>query len=159
MRVTRLQYRFAVLPGLVAAFIAGTPARAQLARSASASAVATSPAITRADLRARLFRIADDSMMGREPGGMGDFRTADYVAAEFRRLGLEPAGDHGTFFQTVPFYRVGADPATRLSAGSRQLVPGPELILATAPRAQRTLTHVATVYAGRLNDSTHWAPA
>ena len=57
----------------------------------------TSPAITVADLRSRLFLIADDSMMGRETGSKGDFQAADYVAAEFKRLGLTPAGDNGGF--------------------------------------------------------------
>ena len=48
--------------------------------------------MTTADLERRLRIIADDSMMGRESGSEGDFKTADYVASEFRRLGLEPHG-------------------------------------------------------------------
>ncbi len=55
-------------------------------------AAPTSAAITAEDLRHRLFLIADDSMMGRESGSLGNYKTADYVASEFRRLGLEPAG-------------------------------------------------------------------
>ena len=58
--------------------------------------------VSAARLRADLFRLAADSMMGREPGSLGNARAADYVAAEFRRLGLEPAGDSGTYFQRVP---------------------------------------------------------
>src|SRR5437879_13858125 len=58
------------------------------------------PAITAADLRQRLFLIADDSMMGRETGSLGAFKASAYVAAEFRRLGLEPAGDSGTYFRS-----------------------------------------------------------
>ena len=52
----------------------------------------TVPAITTADLERRLRIIADDSMMGRASGSAGDYKTAEYIAAEFRRLGLEPAG-------------------------------------------------------------------
>src|SRR5258705_13530823 len=63
----------------------------------------TQPAITAADLRQRLYPIADDSLMGRETGSAGAFKASAYVAAEFRRLGLEPAGDRGTYFQAVPF--------------------------------------------------------
>ena len=37
----------------------------------------TSAAITEADLRHRLFLIADDSMMGRESGSAGNFKTAE----------------------------------------------------------------------------------
>jgi hypothetical protein len=32
--------------------------------------------------------------------------AGDYVASEFRRLGLKPAGDAGTFFQDVPLASV-----------------------------------------------------
>lgn len=59
-------------------------------------------AVSAARLRADLYRLASDSMMGREPGSLGNARAADYVAAEFHRLGLEPAGDSGTYFQPVP---------------------------------------------------------
>jgi len=71
---------------------------------------ATEPEITAADLRQRLYLIADDSMMGRETGSLGAFKASAYVAAEFRRLGLEPAGDSSTYFQTVPFWDVKVDP-------------------------------------------------
>src|SRR5689334_17224322 len=53
--------------------------------------------ISPARLRQDLFRIADDSMMGREPGSPGNWKAAAYVAAAFRRLGLRPAGDSGTY--------------------------------------------------------------
>src|SRR5436190_21739953 len=83
-------------------------------------AAQTQRAITADDLRQRLYLIADDSMMGRETGGAGAFKASAYVAAEFRRLGLEPAGDGGTYFQTVPFWVVAMDPQSRLvtSGGS-----------------------------------------
>ncbi len=84
----------------------------------SAVAAQTQPAITAADLRQRLYLIADDSMMGRETGSEGAFKASAYVAAEFRRLGLEPAGDKGTYFQRVPFSVVAADPQSRLVTSS-----------------------------------------
>src|ERR1700752_618355 len=60
------------------------------------------PAITAADLRQRLYLIAADSMMGRETGSEGAYKASAYVTSEFRRFGLEPAGDSGTYFQAVP---------------------------------------------------------
>jgi hypothetical protein len=77
-------------------------------------AQATTADITTADLKHRLTIIADDSMMGRESGSKGDYMAAAYIASEFRRLGLEPAGEGGTYFQTVPFWRATVDPASRL---------------------------------------------
>ena len=51
-----------------------------------------------ADLRA----LADDAMEGRETGTPGYDRAAEYVARRFAEIGLEPAGDDGTYFQRIP---------------------------------------------------------
>src|SRR5207302_873478 len=63
---------------------------------------ATVPAITPGDLMTRLYIFADDSMQGREAGTIGNVRGTDYIAAEIKRAGLVPAGDDGTYFQTIP---------------------------------------------------------
>jgi hypothetical protein len=65
----------------------------------------TSPEITPADLEVRLTAFADDSMMGREAGTYWGEKAADYVAAEFQKLGLQPAGENGGYFQVVPNIR------------------------------------------------------
>src|SRR5438128_12593121 len=46
--------------------------------------------------------LADDSMEGRNTGSPGHKRAAEYVAAQFKNAGLEPAGTDG-FIQTVKF--------------------------------------------------------
>jgi len=46
--------------------------------------------------------LADDSMRGRDTGSPEHKRAAEYVAAEFRKSGLEPAGAGG-FIQPVAF--------------------------------------------------------
>ena len=120
---------------------------------------ATSAAITEQDLRTRLFLIADDSLMGRESGSRGDYLTAEYVAAEFRRLGLEPAGENGTYFQTVPLWRVAIDPRSRLQVGSTSLVVGLDFVPVSTGALPRTLSNVGTVYGGPINDSTRWISA
>jgi hypothetical protein len=67
-----------------------------------ATGTATSAGITVDDLRRRVELLAADSLLGRESGSEGDYKAAEYVAMEFRRLGLRPAGENGTYFQTVP---------------------------------------------------------
>jgi hypothetical protein len=81
----------------------------------------TTPAITPADLMTHLYILADDSMMGREAGKRGNVKGTDYVAAQFRRIGLEPAGENGTFFQTVPLVEKGILPGAVLSADGAAL--------------------------------------
>jgi Zn-dependent M28 family amino/carboxypeptidase len=63
-----------------------------------------------ADVRA----LADDRMAGRRTGTAGYDRAAAYVAERFRGLGLQPAGDDGTYFQRVPLLA-----STRIAEGAR----------------------------------------
>jgi len=72
----------------------------------TAAAPAASGAITARDLEARLTAFAHDSAMGREAGTIWNTKATDWVAAQFRALGLEPAGESSSYFQTVPNIRV-----------------------------------------------------
>ena len=118
----------------------------------------TVPAITPQDLRERLTAIADDSMGGRRSGSLGDSKTADYVASEFQRLGLRPAGDGGTWFQTVPFFF--AEPAaTTLAVGGATLSAGSDFVLVGRPVATTPLSGAAAVYGGTATDSSGWIGA
>lgn len=46
--------------------------------------------------------LAADALEGRLAGSAGERCAGEYIARHFRRLGLEPAGDDGTYFQAVP---------------------------------------------------------
>jgi hypothetical protein len=85
----------------------------------------TGPDISAQDLMSRLYTIADDSMMGRQAGHRGNYMATEYIAAEFRRMGLEPAGENGTFFQTIPLT------VTRLAPGASLAIDGTALRLGT----------------------------
>ncbi len=119
----------------------------------------TGAAITANDLRTRLYQFADDSMQGRRIGEIGNAKGTDYIAQEFRRLGLKPAGDSGTFFQVLPFGPIGFD-----SGGSRLSVRGAALTAArdwipmtpSAPgriASTAVIDNAATVFAGRWGDT------
>ncbi|MFC1513780.1 M20/M25/M40 family metallo-hydrolase, partial [candidate division KSB1 bacterium] len=43
-----------------------------------------------------------DEMEGRQSATEGYRKAAEYAAAKFKEWGLEPAGENGTYFQTVP---------------------------------------------------------
>ena len=61
--------------------------------------------------------LADDAMRGRDAGSAEYEIAARYVAARFRELGLEPAGDGGTFLQPVPLVRSALDvPSTAVES-------------------------------------------
>jgi hypothetical protein len=119
----------------------------------------TTPAITAQDLATRLFIIADDSMMGRESGERGNEMVTDYIAAEFRRLGLQPAGENGTYFQTIPYLDGGFEGTPTLSFRGQGLVAWQDFApLAPVGRAvfadRFEGNNIPTLFAGRWGDST-----
>ncbi|HTH63563.1 MAG TPA: M28 family peptidase [Gemmatimonadales bacterium] len=117
----------------------------------------TTPAITAADLMTRLYVYADDSMQGRETGTIGNVKATDYIAAEARRLGLKPAGDSGTYFQTLPLKTRTFDTASTLAVNGAGLAPYTDYL--SLGRASLSLTSVAIVFGGMLGDSVHQIPA
>jgi hypothetical protein len=126
--------------------------------SAQTGRAKTSAAITIADLRTRLFLIADDSMLGRETGSKGDFQTAEYVATEFKRVGLTPGGEQGGWFQTVPFW-IAAPAGQSLSiSGGSALRLGVDYVLPAITRPAPG-TALDVVYGGSANDPSHWIDA
>lgn len=61
--------------------------------------------------------LADDRFEGREAGTRGYDLAAEYVAQRYAAIGLQPAGDDGTWFQTVPLLK-----ATREADGAALVV-------------------------------------
>jgi hypothetical protein len=73
------------------------------------------------DLAAYTRELADDSMLGRAPGGEGEAPTLAYLQAAYERIGLVPVGNSarpGTppgspkYFQQVEMVAITADPST-----------------------------------------------
>ncbi len=55
------------------------------------------------DLRRHVNRLASEEMEGRMTGTRGELLATEYAASVLSRLGLEPAGDDGSYFQSFPF--------------------------------------------------------
>ena len=88
----------------------------------------TSAAITPADLMSRLYPFADDSMMGREAGTRGNVLATDYVAREMARIGLQPAGENGSWFQTIPIFIARMDTTRTLDVEGVSLAYGRDFL-------------------------------
>lgn len=58
-----------------------------------------------AELREWVTAFAHDSVRGRAAASPEHDEAVGLLATELRRMGLQPAGDDGTFFQTVPMIR------------------------------------------------------
>ena len=85
-----------------------TPLAAQAPNRSLEHAAAT---ITEADVARRVNIIAHDSMLGRDTPSRGLDLTAQYIADEFKRFGLKPGGDSGTWFQRYNITRSRLNPA------------------------------------------------
>jgi len=113
----------------------------------------TSPAITPGDLMTRLYIFSDDSMQGRETGTVGHLKSTDYIAREAKRLGLEPAGDGGGYFQNLPMIRRAFDVASTIAVDGTTLRGGTDFI-ATTRGAVPALDRVQVIFGGTALDTT-----
>ncbi|HEU4748049.1 MAG TPA: hypothetical protein VFS56_06070, partial [Gemmatimonadaceae bacterium] len=115
--------------------------------------------ITVEDVRSRMYLVAHDSMQGREAGEIGNVKMTNYIAAELARIGLEPGGDNGTYFQTVPMVRRRADSTSSLRVGNEDLAVFTDFAPLRPTSSLRSGTRLSaaqasTVYGGRAGDTT-----
>src|SRR5688572_3234027 len=89
------RFAVSVAAGILAAAVA-VPSAAQPAPVKEAFDAIRADAI-----RAHTTFLSSDLLEGRGPGTRGDALATSYIAAQFEVLGLEPAGDGGTYFQKV----------------------------------------------------------
>ena len=97
-------------PAALAAVLAAAPF-GRLGAQTPAVLTSAAGTITPADVALRIGIIADDSMMGRDTPSPGLEKTAAYVAAQFRKFGLKPGGEDGTWFQRYRISRRRIDTA------------------------------------------------
>ena len=93
----------------------------------AATGLAQPPSTVEQDIARRVQAdvefLASDSLEGRDTGSKGYLIAADYVASQFRAIGLEPAGDNGSWYQQVPFRRASyaTQPVLTMTIGGRQV--------------------------------------
>ncbi|HJQ19875.1 MAG TPA: M28 family peptidase [Gemmatimonadaceae bacterium] len=112
----------------------------------------TTAAITAADLMTRLYIFADDSMMGRAAGTIYHDKATTYIAQELSRLGLQPAGDNGTYFQRIPLLQSVATGSTIMAGGRTFSIWADWLPRDNGPTA-RAFDGATAIYGGVWSDS------
>jgi hypothetical protein len=103
-------------------------------------------------IRADVEFLASDALEGRDTGSRGHLIAADYVASQFRAIGLEPAGEKGGWFQQVPFRRASFDkpPRLTLTIGGKpvELVQGKDASLRPSVTAKSRRLSAGFVFVG-----------
>ena len=122
------------------------------AQSPSVPTPAAIQNIREQDLRRDLFEMASDALRGREAGTLDEMRASIWTAEQLRKIGLQPMGEDGTWFQWFNMRR------TRVSTvGSSVRIGGKPLAVWTdiTPASNAVGDVVGTtVFAGDGSDST-----
>ena len=114
----------------------------------------TTGAITAADLQTRLYIFADDSMQGRLLATAGNVKAVEYIASEVKRLGLQPMGDNGTYFQLLNMVERKFDSTSHFAAGGKEYTAWTDYLLRDQGAATRRMDGAQVVFGGTWGDST-----
>ena len=100
-------------------------------------------------IRADVAFLADDLLEGRNAGERGYDIAASYVAAEYRKLGLQP-GSGTSYFQSVPFLKVGIDKAhpAALTINGQRFVNGTDSVIGATPLIANQDEEAEVVFVG-----------
>ena len=114
----------------------------------------TEAAITERDLMTRIYIFADDSMLGRQAGTEGNLKGAAYIERELQRLGLQPAGENGTYFQDVPIVRRSWDSTSTIVVDGTTLRIWSDFAPVYPRGVARALAGKQVIYGGEFGSST-----
>lgn len=97
--------------------------------------------------------LADDRLEGRAAGTRGYDLAAAWVASHFRKLGLEPAGDDGSYLQQIEFIQSTAIPeetsfVLHRPAGDRALTVLDDYVIQPTPHLVEAELRAPVVFAG-----------
>jgi Zn-dependent M28 family amino/carboxypeptidase len=97
--------------------------------------------------------LADDKMEGRGAGSRGDDLAMEYIAAQYKKLGLRPAGDEGSYLQRFDIVgmktKVTTPPVARGKNGTITLHPPLDSIVAAGDqKASARLNDAELVFCG-----------
>lgn len=93
-------------------------------------------------------------MEGRILGSRGNMKGTDYIAAELRRIGLEPAGENGTYFQTLPMVSREVDSASGLTIAGTAFMPWTDFVPRDQGPGTRSINGVPVVWGGDISHVT-----
>ena len=106
-----LLYSMKFLPALSTALCLSTAfAQAQTPLTIPKPVTAALEQVKPADIKAHIAYLADDRLLGRKAGTPGYQLAVDYVTQQLKTLGVQPAGEGGTFIQKVRLRRAFLQP-------------------------------------------------
>ena len=115
--------RLSVILLVIASACQSKPDAPPVTAVAEAVPAAAFAAIDTGTLMRHIRVLADDSLMGRQPGSAGEEKTVAYLESQFKSIGLTPGNTDGTYIQKVPLVgiTVKGTPALTFAKGGRKL--------------------------------------
>ncbi|AKD05885.1 M28 family peptidase [Pontibacter korlensis] len=106
-----------------------------------------------ADIREHIAYLADDKLLGRQPGTPGYQMAVDYVTDQFKKLNVLPAGEDNTYLQTVRLRTATINPNATLqltanSGAPENLVDGRDFAFYPNPGQEQVTLDAPLVFAG-----------
>ncbi|MEP6475241.1 MAG: M28 family peptidase [Gemmatimonadota bacterium] len=108
-----------------------------------------SQAVDSTSFRAHLEYLASDALEGRGTATRGGRLAAQYIATQFERIGLTPAGDSGTWYHQVPIVGLIPDPTMKTTGSvSRPLVYRQDYVAWSMKNADVVTAKAGAVFVG-----------
>jgi len=101
MKISYQAWLKSSMVALASAFVFGCAVQSPANLSNTRGAADMSP--NTQNIKAHMSFLADDLLLGRETGSVGHEIASLYIAGEFAKYGLTPAGDNGTYIQRINF--------------------------------------------------------
>ncbi len=92
-------------------------------------------AIVETDLKTDMYQIAADQFNGREAGTLDELKVSMWLADKAKSVGMQAAGENGTFFQFFNMYRHQVSPTSTISINGKKLVLWKDILVADVVRA------------------------
>ena len=92
-------------------------------------------------------------MGGRATGTLYNLRGTSYIEREVRRLGLEPAGDNGTYFQEIAFVSRILSQNSTMSVDGRPFALRQDFVPRDMGPGMRSIDGAVAIYGGTWGDS------
>lgn len=150
-----MKHKLGLTLGLAALLVACQPAADTGAPVSTPDTKPAALAPSLDNIEADMRFLASDELEGREAGTPGYDAAAEYVAARMAELGVMPAGDNDSYFQTVPLrrsYRVPDQLSLEIGDTQTGAVLGLEenvdYVMYGSTRADRTTISAEAVFVG-----------
>ena len=100
------------------------------------------------DIAPHVRFLSNDLLEGRGVGGRGEQLTIEYLATQLELAGAEPAGESGTYFQTVPLVEIKTQSSSSVRLAGRELEPLTEYVGNNERQTGREVLDADVVFVG-----------